>query len=74
MSPNQNHEDTTPSNAGSLAVLTNVVKAIGKQLPSAQEEQGDDKLSRARDLVKSDVVQTVEELESDVRVIEEKIT
>jgi hypothetical protein len=55
-------------------VITNVVKAIGKQLPSAQEEQGDDKLNRARDLVASDEVQSVEELESDVRVIEESIT
>lgn len=73
-SPNQNHEDTTSCNAGSLAVITNVVKAIGKQLPSAQEEQGDDKLNRARDLVASDEVQSVEELESDVRVIEESIT
>ena len=45
-----------------------------KQLPSSQEEQGEDKLNQARDLVKSDEVQQcVEELETDIRVIEEKI-
>ena len=74
MSLDQNHGDTTSSNTGSLSVITNVVKAIGKQLPSAQEEQGDDKLNRARGLVESDEVQSAVELESDLRVIEEKIT
>ena len=51
-----------------------IAKAMKKQLPSSQEEQGEDKLNRARDLVKSDEVQGVEELETDIRVIEEKIT
>ena len=47
------------------------MKAIGKQLPSSQEERGDDKLKQARDLVTNEV-QFVEE--SDFRIIEDKIT
>ena len=71
MKPDQNHEDTTSSNAGPLGMIA---KAMKKQLPSSQEEQGEDKLNQARDLVKSDEVQQcVEELETDIRVIEEKI-
>jgi hypothetical protein len=70
MSLNQNHEDTTSSNVGPLDVIANAMK---KQLPSSQEEQGEDKLNHARDLVTSDEVQGVEELETDIRVIEEKI-
>ena len=75
MSPDQNHEDTTSSNAGFLAVIANaVVKAMENQLPSSQEERGDDKLKRARDLATSDEARSVVELESELRVIEENIT
>ena len=59
--------------AGSMAEIANaVVKAMGKQLPSSQEERGDDRLNQARDLVTSEVKAMVEE--NDLRVIEEKIT
>ena len=72
MSSNQN-QNTISSNAGSVAAIADsVVKAIEKQLPSSQEEQGDDKLNQARELV-SPKVQSIAE-ETDVRVIEEKIT
>ena len=73
MSPNQNHQDATASNAGSVAVIANAVaKAIGKQLPSAQEERGDERLNQARDLVSSEEVQAMVE-GSNLSVIEEKI-
>jgi hypothetical protein len=73
MSPNQNHQETISSNAGSVAMIANaVVKAVGKQLPSSQEERGDEKLNQARDIVTSEVQSMVEE--SDLRVIEERIT
>ena len=65
--PDQNHEDTTSSNAGPLGMIA---KAMKKRLPSPQEEQGEDKLNQARDLVTSDEVQCTEE---DIRAIEEKI-
>jgi hypothetical protein len=74
MSSNQNR-DTISSNAGSVAVIANtiqLVEAIGRQLSSSQEEQGDDKLNQARDLVTSEVQPMVEE--SDLRVIEEEIS
>ena len=71
MSPNQNHQETASSNAGSLAMIANVVKAMKKRLPSSQEEQAEDKLNQARDLV-SDEVSSF--LETDVKSIEEKIT
>jgi hypothetical protein len=59
--------------AGSMAGIANaVVKAMGKQLPSSQEERGDDRLNQARDLVTSEVKAMFEE--NDLRVIEEKIT
>ena len=59
--------------AGSVAEIAKVVlKAMGKQLPSSQEERGDDKLNQARDLVTSEVKSMVED--NDLRVIEEKIT
>jgi len=74
MSPNQNHQDTTSSNAGFVAMIGNaVVKAMGKQLPSSQEERGDDKLNQARDLVTTSKVQCMDE-ENDIRVVEERIT
>ncbi len=67
-----NHQDAI-SGAGSVAMIANaVVKVMGKQLPSSQEEQGDDKLNQARDLVTSEVKSIVGE--SDLRVIEERIT
>ena len=47
-----------------------IAKAMKKRLPSPQEEQGEDKLNQARDLVTSDEVQCTEE---DIRAIEEKI-
>jgi len=75
MTSNQNRQDTTdiPSNAGPVAVIANaVLKTVGKQLPSSQEERGDYKLERARDLVSSEVQNMAEE--GDLRVIEEKIT
>jgi hypothetical protein len=72
MSSDQNH-DTISSNAGSMVVIaTTVVKAIGRQLPSSQREQGDEKLNEARDLVTSKIQPMVEE--SDRRFIKEKIT
>jgi hypothetical protein len=65
--------DAISSNVGSVAVIAKaVVKAMGKQLPSSQEEQGDDKLNEARDLVTSEVQSMVEE--NDLQVIEDKIT
>lgn len=61
------------NSAGSVAEIAKaVVKAVGKQLPSAQEERGDDKLNQARDLVTTEVQSMVEK--GDLRVIEEKIT
>jgi hypothetical protein len=72
MSSNQN-QNTISSNVGSVAVIAStVVEAIGRQLSSSQEEQGDDKLNEARDLVTSQVQPIVEE--TDLRVIEEEIT
>ena len=72
MSPNQNPQGAISSNAGSVAAIANaVVKTMGKQLPSSQEKQGDDKLNQARDLVTREV-SIVEE--DDLRVIEDKIT
>jgi hypothetical protein len=72
MSSNQN-QNTISSNVGSVAVIAStVVEAIGRQLSSSQEEQGDDKLNQARDLVTSQVQPIVEE--TDLRVIEEEIT
>jgi len=50
-----------------------VVKVMGKQLPSSQEERGDDKLNQARDLVTTSKVQCMDE-ENDIRVVEERIT
>ena len=65
----QNHQDI---NTGSVAIIANtVMKAIGKQLPSSQEERGDVKLMQACDLVTNEV-QFIEE--SDFRIIEDKIT
>jgi hypothetical protein len=72
--------DTISSNAGSAAAIANeVVKALGKQLPSSQERLGDDKLNQARDLVTSEVQSMVEEdelddLSKDLNVIGERIT
>jgi len=65
--------DAISSNVGSVAVIAKaVVKAMGKQLPSSQEEQGDDKLNEARDLVTSEVQSMLEG--NDLQVIEDKIT
>ena len=72
MGSNQN-QNPTSSNAGSVAVILNtVVGTIGRQLSSSQEEQGDEKLNEARDLVTSEIQPMVEE--SNLRVIEERIT
>ena len=49
-----------------------IAKAIGRQLSSSQEEQGDDKLNQARDLVTGEVQPMVDE--TDLGVIEEEIT
>jgi hypothetical protein len=65
MSPNQIRKEMPP-NAGAV-----LATAMGKQLPSSQEEQGDDKLKQARDLVTSEVRTVV--AENDIRVIEEKL-
>ena len=68
-----NHQDAI-SGAGSVAMIANaVVKVMGKQLPSSQEEQGDDKLNQARDLVTSEEVRTVV-AENDLQTIEDQIT
>ena len=66
--------ETAAKNAGAVAgVFANkFVKAMGKQLPSAQEEQGDDLLNQARELV-TDKVQSIV-CGDDLKVIEEKIT
>lgn len=73
MSPNQNHQDTISSKAGSVAAIANaVVKSVGKQLPSSQVELGDDKLNQARDLLTSEVRSMVDA--NDLRVIENKFT
>ena len=66
--------ETATNNAGAVAgVFANkFVKALGKQLPSVQEEEGDDLLNRARDLV-TDQLQAIVEGD-DRRVIEEEIT
>jgi len=65
--------DAISSNVGSMAVIAKaVVKAMGKQLSSSQEEQGDDKLNEARDLVTSEVQSMLEG--NDLQVIEDKIT
>ena len=66
--------ETATNNAGAVAgVFANkFMKAVGKQLPSVQEEEGDDLLNRARDLV-IDQLQAIVEGD-DRRVIEEEIT
>ena len=68
MSSNQNQESIS-SHARSVAAIA---KAIGRQLSSSQEEQGDDKLNQARDLVTGEVQPMVDE--TNLRVIEEEIT
>jgi hypothetical protein len=73
MSPNQSHQETISSNAGSVAVIANaVVKALGKQLPSSQEKVRDDKLDQAGDLVKSEVQSMIGE--DDLIAIQGRIT
>ena len=73
MNPILSHQEAISSAAGSVTAIANaVVKAVGKQRPSAQEEQGDDKLNKARDLVTNEVQSMVEG--DDLSVIEEKIT
>ena len=72
MSTNQN-QNPISSNAASVAVIMNtVVNAIERQLVSSQEEQADNKLDQARDLVTSAEVQPMVE-ETNLRVIEEQI-
>jgi hypothetical protein len=60
----------TPPNAGA-DFATAFLNAVGKQLPSSLEKQGDDQLNQARDLVTNEVRSMVEE--DDLRDIEEKI-
>ena len=67
--------DAIPSNVGSVADIAKAcVKAMGKQHPSAQEEQGADKLNQARDLVTRQVQSIPASEGNDVQVIEKKIT
>lgn len=62
-----------PPNAGAV-IKTGLLNAMGKQLLSLQETQGDDKLKKAHDLVTSEVRTFAPELEDDFNVIEDKIT
>ena len=66
--------DASASNAVSAAcdIANKLVKAVGRQLPSVQEEEGDDLLTKARDLVTNQVQSIVEG--DDLKVIEDKIT
>jgi hypothetical protein len=66
-------QDTIPSNVGHVAAIGNVfMNAIGIQLSSSQEQEGDDNLNQARDLVTSEIRSMVGE--DDLRVIQEEIT
>jgi hypothetical protein len=60
-----------PPNAGAV-FATAFLNAVGKQLPSSQEERGDDQLKRARDLVSGEVQYVI--TESDLKIIYDKFT
>ena len=62
-----------PPNARAV-FKTGLLNAMGKQLLSLQEMQGDDKLKKAHDLVTSEVRTIAPELENDLNVIEDRIT
>jgi len=66
---NPSHQDIPP-NAGAI-VVTTILNAMARQLPSSQEKRGDDKLDRARELTNE--FQSVL-AETDLRAIEDKIT
>ena len=66
MSPDR---EDIPPNAGAI-VVTTLLNAMAKQLPSSQERRGDDKLDRARGLTNE--FESVL-AENDLRTIEDKI-
>jgi hypothetical protein len=65
---NPSHQDIPP-NAGAI-VVTTILNAMARQLPSSQEKRGDDKLELTREI--TDKFKAVI-AESDKRTIEDKI-